>query len=101
MVIKVGDFCKIADSELSYYGIKKGDLAYVAGSSNMPVEDDPYMFRVGFIVSKMKGKHVDIESKGFLVDPKRLTRLSDVRQEKLGLIYTEDFSPPEGASNDE
>ena len=62
MVISVGDFCEVVDSELSYYGIKKGDLAYMAGSSDQPTED-PYTFRRKFIAAKVVDGHVDNDNK--------------------------------------
>jgi hypothetical protein len=94
-VIKVGDFCEVLDSQLAEYGVKKGDLAYIAGSSLQPTDKDFYTLCTVFIATKMRCRHVVDDT--YFIDPKRLKKLSAFRQKSLRKILEEDFKPKEAA----
>lgn len=92
--IGAGHFCTVLDSTMAEYGVKRGDLIYVAGQADLPIsEEDPYTLRRVFIVSKVsKDGHVlAATEKAFTIDPKRLRLVSKARQERFNTMMQEDF----------
>lgn len=94
--VAVGNFAKVLDNSLRAYGVKEGDVVYLAGDSLVRVDEDPYHFRKIFLAAFLKEKHVDLEKKPFTIDGKRLEPVSQVKQDKLDAIRKQDFKEVEG-----
>ncbi len=91
-LVEVGQFCRVNNTEYEKYGVKKGQLVYVAGSTLSPIEsDDPYLLRKLFIAAYMKDNHIQVKDKPFLVNGVSLTPVSDSKQKELDAIRAEDF----------
>jgi len=89
--VEVGQFCEVLDSKLAEYGVLKGTIVYVAGSFMDPYEDDPYLYRKKFVAAFVKDGHIQSKEKPFIVDAKRLSPVSKVKQDKFDAIKNADF----------
>lgn len=91
-IIEVGMFAEVLDSKLAEYGVKKGDIVYVAGDAIVGVDaKDPYLLRRIFVGAFTKDGHIMVHEKPFTVDGKRLAPVSRAKQEKLTAIKLADF----------
>lgn len=91
-MVEVGNFVKVQDSSFVEYGVKKGDLIYLAGDTLLGVDEkDPYLLRRTFIAAYTKEGHVDSERKPFLIDGLRCKKVSNARQTRLEDMMKEDF----------
>lgn len=97
--VSVGEFCRVKDHEMGIYGIRKGDIVYIAGSSiiDYPVNDDPYLKREIFVAIKCTNDgHVDLDRyRPFTVDGSRLKALPKKRQEVLTKLFEDDHHKKE------
>lgn len=90
--IEVGMFAEVHDTKLFEYGVKKGDVVYIAGDAIINAkEDDPYALRRIFVAAYMKDGHIQVHEKPFTIDGKRLKPVSKSKQEKYEAIKHEDF----------
>lgn len=89
--VVVGQFAEVLDGTLGTYGVKKGDIVYLAGDSLVRVDEDPYHFRKIFLAAFMNNKHIDLDKKPFTIDGKRLKPVSTAKQERLDAIRVNDF----------
>lgn len=90
--VEVGDFVKLLDGSFGQYGVKKGDIIYVAGDAIVAVsEKDPYAMRRIFVAAKVNDGHIDVKSNPFTVDGKRLEAVSKAKQAELNAIRKSDF----------
>lgn len=95
-IVEVGDFAVVQDSSFAGYGVRKGDIIYVAGDSVVAVDEgDPYSLRRLFVAAYTDDGHVQAERKPFMVDGKRLKPASKAKQEKLKAVMEEDFAEEE------
>ncbi len=93
---EVGDFVTMKDSSFAVHGVQKGDLLYVAGDTVVSVdESDPYQLRRLLICAYTEGEHVAVEKQPFMVDGKRLKKVSKKKQESLNEIFQTDFGEEE------
>lgn len=89
----VGDFVTITDSSFATHGVKKDDLLYVAGDTVVSVDEaDPYELRRLLICAYTEGGHVLAEKQPFMVDGKRLEKVSKVKQERYKAMMEIDFA---------
>lgn len=94
--IEVGQFCNVLDSSYAEYGVKKGDVVYIAGDTVVSTDEkDPYALRRLFIAAWMVGTSIDVNRGGFTIDGKRLKPLSDIMQERLNAVKDDDFEVEE------
>ncbi|MDB4302037.1 hypothetical protein N9924_00570 [bacterium] len=94
--VNVGDFVTVKDSSFADYGVKKGDLIYLAGDAIVSRDEkDPYNLRRIFVAAYTHDGHVLPERKPFMVDGKRLTPVSKAKQEKLKGLMEYDFEERE------
>lgn len=89
--VQVGQFAEVLDGGLGTYGVKKGDIVYLAGDSLVRVDEDPYHFRKIFVAAFVKGKHIDLDLNPFTIDGKRLKPVSTAKQQKLDDVRLSDF----------
>lgn len=89
--VKAGDFVEVLDGSYGVYGVKKGDIVYLAGDAFVRVDEDPYHFRKIFLAAFVKDRHIDVEAKPFTIDGKRLKPVSTAKQAKLDAIRNQDF----------
>ena len=94
-MIEVGKFAKVKSKSLSDNGFNEGDLCYVAGNAALPKEEGSYDLRLYFIIGKLVNDHIDIEAKGFLVDPDNLEPVDEFTNERLKKLLEEDFGGDE------
>lgn len=91
-VIEVGQFAEVLDGSFGEYGVKKGDLIYVAGDAITQVsEKDPYALRKIFIAAFLDDGHINTKKSPFTIDGKRLKAVGAGRQAKLDAIRKGDF----------
>jgi hypothetical protein len=93
--VQVGQFAEVLDGTLGTYGVKKGDIVYLAGDSLVRVDEDPYHFRKIFLAAFLKGKHIDLDVKPFTIDGKRLKPVSTAKQTRLDEVRLADFAKQE------
>ena len=93
--VKAGDFVEVLDGSYGQYGVKKGDVVYLAGDAFVRVDEDPYHFRKIFLAAFLKFGHIDVEAKPFTIDGKRLKPVSTAKQAKLDAIRNQDFKEGE------
>lgn len=100
--VKPGLFVEVLDGSFGEYGVKKGDLVYVAGETTIQTDahNDPYALRKLFIAAFLKDKHLDLDKKPFMIDGKRLKPVSAAKQNKLDQIRQRDFKELEDESTD-
>lgn len=90
--VEVGDFVKLLDGSFGKYGVKKGDIIYLAGDAIVAVsEKDPYALRRIFLGARVEDGHIDIKTNPFTVDGKRLEAVSKAKQAELNAIRKTDF----------
>ncbi len=95
-MIEVGQFCYIKCSRYVDYGIKKGDLIYVAGDTMVAIDEgDPYLHRKIFLAARTDDGHVDAKAKALTVDGVNLKPVSKSQQKKLYTQLEEDFKKAE------
>lgn len=95
-VVTAGSFARVRDNSHEEYGVKKGDLVYVAGEGIVSTsKDDPYALRRIFIVAKTSNGHILSKEKALTVDGKRLYLVPDKEQLELDAIKQEDFKEVE------
>lgn len=98
--VEVGNFVKLLDGSFGEYGVKKGDVVYLAGDAITAVsEKDPYALRRIFVAAYVNDGHIDIKRNPFTVDGKRLEPVSEAKQEKLDAIRMEDFKDKEDGTD--
>lgn len=92
-LVNVGDFAEVLDGSYGIYGVKKGDIIYLAGDATIQTspEDDPYALRKIFLAAFLEGKHIDVDKKPFTIDGKRLKPVSSAKQKKLDEVRIADF----------
>lgn len=97
---KVGDFAEVLDGSYGQYGVKKGDIVYLAGDAVIQTdhEKDPYALRRIFLAAYLKDKHIDVNTKPFTIDGKRLKAVSEAKQKKLDDVRLSDFKEIESSS---
>lgn len=99
-VIDVGMFAQVLDGSYGEYGVKKGDIVYVAGDAITAVsEKDPYALRRIFVAAFLKEGHIDTKTNPFTIDGKRLEPVSKGKQAKLDAIRKADFEDKNEAPN--
>lgn len=92
-LVEVGQFCRVNSTEYEKYGVKKGQLIYVAGDTLSPiVEDDPYVMRRLFIAAYMEDDHIQVNNKPFLINGLMLSPVSKSKQAELNKIRLADFA---------
>ena len=92
-IVEVGDFAEMLDGSFGEYGVKKGDIIYVAGDALVSTDkDDPYAMRKIFVGAFTKEGHIDTKTSPFTVDGKRLRPVGEGKQKKLDAMRDEDFS---------
>ena len=92
-MLEVGQFVTVKSSRYLDYGVKKGDLMYLAGDTVVHVGDDyPYAMRKLFIAAFVKDGHVDAVSKPLTMDGINLRAVSKTKQEKLYAQLEADFA---------
>ena len=65
-MVKSGDFCKVATSKYAEFGVKRGDVVYIAGDYWSPIEEeDPYVYRKLFVAAQTRHGHVQGDGKEF------------------------------------
>ena len=95
-MIEVGMFCTTKCSRYVDYGIKKGDLVYVAGESMVAVDEgDPYAYRKIFLAARTNEGHVDATAKALTMDAVNLKPVSKSKQKQLYAQLEEDFKQEE------
>lgn len=96
---KVGDFAEVLDGSYGIYGVKKGDIIYLAGDATIQTdaEKDPYALRKIFLAAFLKDKHIDVDQKPFTIDGKRLKPVSSAKQKKLDDVRIADFKEIESS----
>ena len=100
-VIEVGMFAEVLDGSFGEYGVKKGDLIYVAGDAITQVnEKDPYALRKIFIAAFLDDGHINTKKSPFTIDGKRLKPVGAGKQAKLDAIRKGDFEDKEPAQYD-
>jgi hypothetical protein len=96
-ILTVGRFAEVNDSTFAEYGVKRGQVVYLAGDYTVPFkESNPYLLQKLFIAGWVDedGHVVEAgvdENKPFVINPKRLKHLSKPHEERLTKIYDEDF----------
>ena len=91
-VVEVGNFAEVLDGSYGEYGVKKGDIIYVAGDAITAVsEKDPYALRRIFVAAFLDDGHINTKKNPFTIDGKRLQPVSKGKQEKLDAIRKADF----------
>lgn len=95
-LVEVGQFCTMNSSDFAEYGVKRGDVIYIAGDALSPVgEEDPYLLRKLFVAAFMEDGHLLPDKKPFLVDAERLKHVTKARQAKFEAMLEEDFAKKE------
>lgn len=95
-MIEVGMFCYTRCSRYLDYGIKKGDLVYLAGDTMVRVDEkDPYAYRKLFIAAYVEDGHVNAERKPITIDGVNLRKVSDSKQKDLYKVFESDFAKAE------
>lgn len=95
-MVEVGQFCTAKCSRYVDYGVKKGDLVYLAGEMMTPLEEeDPYLYRKLFVAAYVEDEHVDAVRKPISVDARNFKSVSKNRQKKLYDIFEKDFAKEE------
>lgn len=92
--IRVGTFCTLTTSDFAEkYGVKKGDVLYVAGDAITSVdEDDPYKLRRILLCALLDVDGNVLEGKGAItIDGLKLKPVSETKQNKLSDIFTNTF----------
>lgn len=100
--IDVGSFVTLQTSDFaSKYGVRKGDLLYIAGDGVVSVKkEDPYELRRILICAKVdKGGHVQIDE-GITIDGLKLKAVTKPRQLRLEAIKRLDFEGDSDESTD-
>lgn len=91
-LVEVGQFAEVLDGSYGEYGVKKGDIIYVAGDAITAVSDkDPYALRRIFVAAFLKEGHIDTKSNPFTIDGKRLKPVSEAKQAKFDATRKADF----------
>lgn len=90
--VEVGDFVKVLDGSFGEYGVKKGDIIYLAGDALIPADEkDPYALRRVFVAAFLEDGHIQVHVKPFIIDGKRLKPVSEAKQAELEAIKEADF----------
>lgn len=94
--VQAGQFCVVQTSSYAEYGVKKGDVVYLAGTTQVYVDEaNPYLFEMLFLAAFMKNNHVEVEKKPFLIKGVNLKGCTKPRQARLEAIFLEDFQAAE------
>ena len=92
VMIETGQFCTVESSRYVDYGIKRGEVVYLAGDMMVPVEEkDPYTYRKLFVAAYTDGGHVKAERKPISIDAINLKPVSSAKQEELKQLMEDDF----------
>lgn len=95
-MVEVSKFYYVKCSRYVEYGIKKGDLVYIAGEMMSAVDEkDPYLYRKLFLAAFMEGGHVKADVKPITIDGANLRNVSESQQKKLYAQLEKDFSREE------
>ena len=90
--VQAGQFCVVQTSGYAEYGVKKGDVVYLAGTTQVLVDEaNPYLFELLFIAAFMKKNHVLQDENPFLIKGTNLKGCTKPRQERLEAVFLEDF----------
>lgn len=91
-LVEAGQFCTVDSSQFTEYGVKMGDLVYLAGDALYPVtEDEPYTYRKVFVAAFTEDGHLLDKKKPFLIDGMNLVPVAEARQQSLSDLLKEDF----------
>lgn len=91
--VEVGTFCTVETSKYAEHGVQRGDVVYLAGEFDTPV--DEYTVRKLFIAAWMEDGEVLGEKGGFTVDPYKLKPVSVSKQKKLKKAFEEKYAEKE------
>lgn len=91
-MIETGQFCTVESSRYVGYGIKRGEVVYLAGDMMVPVEEkDPYAYRKLFVAAYTDDGHVKAERKPISIDAINLKPVGSAKQEELKQLMEDDF----------
>lgn len=93
----VNNFAVMINDSLAEYGVKNGQLIYLAGNVLVPVAEDSYDYRMKFLGAFVIDDHITVNDdiKMFYVDPDNFAMMSNEENARLSAIRDEDFKPKE------
>lgn len=89
-------FARVCDDTLAEYGVKNGQVIYLAGSVFVPEEKDQFNYRMKFLGAFVNDKHITVtdDIKMFYIDPASFTLMNAGEEAELIAIRDAEFAPP-------
>lgn len=89
----VNHFARMSNDSLAEYGVKQGQIIYLAGSVLVPVAENSFDYRAKFLGAFVIDGHIHVteDHKMFYVDPDNFIQMSDEEEAPMIAIRDEDF----------